>query len=61
VPDPAEDKILDRLRQSGLIPRFSKPAERKYERGNGPLDTPPAPPRRQVGRRMIEGETGVRS
>jgi len=29
-------------------------APRKHERGNGPLDDPPRPPRRQVGRRIIE-------
>jgi hypothetical protein len=29
-------------------------AAREFERGNGPLDDPPLPPRRQVGRKIIE-------
>ncbi len=33
---------------------YTPAAPRKHERGNGPLDTPPLPPRRQVGRRIIE-------
>ncbi len=38
------------------LPTPSTPAAtpRKFERGNGPLDTPPPPPRRQVGRRIFE-------
>ncbi len=31
---------------------------REFERGNGPLDSAPPPPRRQVGRRIIRGEPG---
>ena len=52
--DPATEKVLERLRASGQIPRFEQPAARKYEPGKHPLDTPPPPPRRQVGRRMLE-------
>ncbi len=37
------------------VPTPHTPAgERKFERGNGPLDTPKPRPRRQVGRRIIE-------
>jgi hypothetical protein len=36
-------------------------APRKHERGNGPLDDPFPPLRRQVGRRILQGGPGVRS
>jgi hypothetical protein len=38
------------------VPEPPVPAatERRFERGNGPLDTPKPRPRRQVGRRIFE-------
>ncbi len=33
---------------------YAPAAPRKHERGNGPLDTPKPPLRRQVGRRIFE-------
>jgi hypothetical protein len=35
-------------------PHVPAAAPRKFERGNGPLDTPKPRPRRQVGRRIFE-------
>ncbi len=38
-----------------MLPTPYAPArQREFERGNGPLDTPKPPPRRQVGRRIFE-------
>ncbi len=37
------------------VPEETRPAtSRKYAPGNGPLDAPPAPPVRVVGRRRID-------
>jgi hypothetical protein len=45
------------------VPEETRPATaREYAPGAGPLDAPPPPPRRQVGRRLIELQGGgVRS
>ncbi len=41
------------------VPEASRPATaRQYAPGAGPLDAPPPPPRRQVGRRSIAGGRG---
>ncbi len=48
--------IVERLRETGQLPRFVAPV------GTEPppeLKSPPPPPRRQVGRRIIAGGEGV--
>ncbi len=57
-----DGKILPALRvflPGEAIPTpYAPAAERRFEPGRHPLDDPPLPPRRQVGRRIIRGEPG---
>jgi hypothetical protein len=50
--DKATEKVVERLRASGQAPRFVAEGEAKLP---PQLQSPPAPPRRQVGRRIISG------
>jgi hypothetical protein len=51
------EQTVERLRESGQLPRFAAPAGAEPP---APLQSPPPPPRRQVGRKMVEGG-GVRA
>jgi hypothetical protein len=55
MPGPTLEKIIERLRDSGQLPRFAAPA------GASPpaqLKSPPGPPRRMVGRRELQRSWG---
>lgn len=46
------EQIMERLRASGMAPRFSAPIDTEPP---APLKSPPSPPVRIVGRRRVEG------
>ena len=48
--------IIQRLRETGQLPRFAAPVGTEPP---APLQSPPPPPRRQVGRRIVLGGRGL--